>query len=124
MSSKSQIDGLELAELVFFAIATLPATYCLIKHGRHGILGWLNVLILCGLRIASSAMATTGNPSKAASIISGIGLSPLLLAALGLLHEAYVTTGTVPRLENTNRAIATLLSETTSPHSSGATVTF
>ncbi|KAJ5818630.1 hypothetical protein N7474_004221 [Penicillium riverlandense] len=92
MSSKSQTEGLELAELVFYAIASLPATYCLIKHGRPGLLGWLNVLIFCGLRIASNAMAyhdmtTTGNPNKAASIISGIGLSPLLLAALNLLNE-------------------------------------
>ncbi|KAJ5625686.1 hypothetical protein N7510_001995 [Penicillium lagena] len=91
--SKSQTEGLELAELVFYVIAILPATYCLIKHGRPGILGWLNVLIMCSLRIASNAMAyhdltTTGNPNKAASIISGIGLSPLLLAALCLLNEA------------------------------------
>jgi hypothetical protein len=127
--SKSQTEGLELAELVFYAIAILPATYCLIKHGRPGILGWFNVLTMCVLRIASNAMAyhdmtTTGNPNKAASIISGIGLSPLLLAALGLLNEAYVIICTVPGLEKTNRTIATLLSETTSPQSSRAMVTF
>lgn len=32
--------------------------------------------------------STTGSVDSVASILNGIGLSPLLLAAMGLLHEA------------------------------------
>ncbi|KAF3393828.1 hypothetical protein F1880_005199 [Penicillium rolfsii] len=85
-------EGLELAQLAFYAAASIPAIYCLIVHGKHGIFGWLYVLAMCGLRLVGNgmgyhALSTTGKPSTSASIISSIGLSPLLLAALGMLHE-------------------------------------
>ena len=88
-------EGLELAQLAFYAIASLPAVYCFIIHGKHGAIGWLYVFAMCSLRLVGNGMAyhalsMTGKPSTSASIISGIGLSPLLLAALGILHEAYV----------------------------------
>jgi hypothetical protein len=86
-------EGLELAQLAFYSIASIPAIYCFITHGKHGVIGWLYVFAMCGLRLVGNGMAyhallTTGKPSTSASIISGIGLSPLLLAALGILHEA------------------------------------
>lgn len=89
----SSTEGLELAQLAFYAIASLPSIYCIIKHGKVGLLGWLYVAAMCGLRlvgnsIAYHALSTTGEPNKAASIISGIGLSPLLLAAIGILRES------------------------------------
>lgn len=36
-------------------------------------------------------MGVNDSTSIAANVISGIGMSPLLLAIDGLLHEAYVT---------------------------------
>lgn len=89
----NSIEALELTELVFYAAATLPAFYCFATHGKHGLVGWLYVIAMCGLRLVGNGMAyhaqsTTGKPNTAASIISGIGLSPLLLAALGILHES------------------------------------
>ncbi|KAJ5587013.1 P-loop containing nucleoside triphosphate hydrolase protein [Penicillium hispanicum] len=86
-------EALELAEIAFYAIASLPAFYCFFKHGKHGLVGWLYVIAMCGLRLVGNgmayhALATTGKPNVAASIISGIGLSPLVLAALGILKEA------------------------------------
>ncbi|CAI7634525.1 unnamed protein product [Penicillium palitans] len=86
-------EALELAGIIFYAIATIPAFYCFAKHGKHGLLGWLYVIMMCGLRlvgnsIAYHAMSTTGEPNVAASIINGIGLSPLLMASLGLLSES------------------------------------
>jgi hypothetical protein len=90
-------EGLELAEIIFYAIATIPAFYCFAKHGKHGLLAWLYVILMCGLRLVGNGMAyhaisTTGQPNMTASIINGIGLSPLLMAALGLLSESYVLT--------------------------------
>lgn len=90
-------EGLALAEIIFYAIATIPAFYCFAKHGKHGLLGWLYVILMCALRLVGNSMAyhamsTTGQPNVAASIINGIGLSPLLMASLGLLSESYVLT--------------------------------
>lgn len=89
----SAAESLELANIAFYALAVLPAIYCFVKHGKHGIVGWLYVILMCGLRLAGNgmsyhALSTTGKPNTAASIIVGIGLSPLLFAALGLLHES------------------------------------
>lgn len=86
-------EALELAQLAFYAIAVLPAIYCFVTHGKHGLVGWLYVIAMCGLRlvgngIAYHALSTTGKPNATASIISGIGLSPLLLAGLGIFHES------------------------------------
>ncbi|KAJ5638891.1 hypothetical protein N7528_001281 [Penicillium herquei] len=93
MTGTSATEGLELAEIVFYAIAIIPAFFCFVTHGKHGVAGWLYVILMCGLRLVGNGMAyhalsTTGRPNEAAEIISGIGLSPILLAALGILHEA------------------------------------
>jgi hypothetical protein len=89
----SSAEALELANITFYALATLPAIYCFIKHGKHGILGWLYGILMCGLRLAGNgmvyhALSTTGKPNTAASIIVGIGMSPLLFAALGIMRES------------------------------------
>lgn len=89
----SSTENLELANLAFYAILLLPALYCAIKHGKVGLVGWFYVNAMCGLRLVGNglayhALSTTGEPNKTASIITGIGLSPLVLAALGILHEA------------------------------------
>lgn len=86
-------EALDLAQIVFYAAAAIPGIFCLIKHGIPGLPGWLYVLAMCGLRLAGSgmaytALANTGKPSATAQIISSIGLSPLLLSALGIMHEA------------------------------------
>jgi hypothetical protein len=93
MTNIHSTEGLELAQIVFYGMAALPAFVCFAAHGKHGVMGWLYVIVICGLRLAGNAMAyhslsTTGHANEAAQIISGIGLSPLLLAALGILHEA------------------------------------
>lgn len=93
MISSTANEGLELAQLAFYAIASVPSIYCLVKHGKVGLLGWLYVLIMCGIRIVGNglayhALSTNGEPDQAAIIINGIGLSPLLLAALGILRES------------------------------------
>ncbi|KPM36553.1 hypothetical protein AK830_g10012 [Neonectria ditissima] len=76
------------AKLAIYAILCLPAVYILIKHGGPGFLGWLYVTVFFTLRIVGGALSLSGSPS--AGLISSIGLSPLLLAAAGILHEARV----------------------------------
>lgn len=80
-------DGLSAATLAIYLTLSLPVLFLLKKHGRHGFLGWLFLFLFCTLRIISGAMALKST-SGAASIVSNVGLSPLLLASAGILHEA------------------------------------
>lgn len=79
------MSALSTAELAIFAILCLPVLYVLFKHGWVGFMGWLYLFIFCTLRIISGAMDLSG--SKSASVISNIGLSPMILAIAGILHE-------------------------------------
>ncbi|KAL1882533.1 hypothetical protein Plec18167_002949 [Paecilomyces lecythidis] len=80
-------NGLSTAELVIYVILIIPILYLLVKHGRNGLLGWLFLSFFCVLRIVGGGLAIKSS-SPAATIISNVGLSPLLLATGGLLHEA------------------------------------
>ncbi|MCJ1323195.1 hypothetical protein MMC15_008549 [Xylographa vitiligo] len=85
-------DALAVATVIIYVLLIQPVFYCLWKHGRHGILGWLALQSFCLLRIIGNAVllhaeATNASNSNAL-LISNIGLSPLLLATLGFLHEA------------------------------------
>ncbi|KAL6897689.1 hypothetical protein GGI43DRAFT_99484 [Trichoderma evansii] len=74
------------AELAIYATLSIPNIYILFKHGRAGLLGWAYLFAFCTLRIVGGAMDLSGSTS--AGIISSVGLSPLLLAAFGILQEA------------------------------------
>lgn len=74
------------AELAIYATLSIPNLYILFKHGRAGLLGWAYLFAFCTLRIVGGAMDLSGSTS--AGIISSVGLSPLLLAAFGILQEA------------------------------------
>ena len=81
-----------LVELIFFIIATVPTVYCLFKHGWKAVLGWGNLLAFYLLRIASAGIniheENGGTVTTAESTVSRVGVSPLLRATLGILHES------------------------------------
>ena len=82
-------DSVSIARLVVYLIFALPALYCLWKHGRTGFLGWWYVGVFCGLRIVTGAIGVSGTIDGVGPVIlNSIGLSPLLLAVSGVLHEA------------------------------------
>ena len=86
-------DHLATATLVIHAILLQPTLYCFLAHGRHGFLGWFYLQIFCLLRIVGNAVelhaATIPNAKGShVQLINNIGLSPLLLATAGILHEA------------------------------------
>lgn len=85
-------DPLAVAEIIIYIILLQPTFVILWKHGRHGILGWSCVQLFCLLRIVGNVVilhedAIHATDSKAL-LIGSIGLSPLLLATAGILHEA------------------------------------
>lgn len=81
------MTAITTAELALYAILAIPVLFVLVKHGRPGLLGWFYLQAFCVLRIVGGGMALSNSPS--AMIVGNIGLSPLLLGASGIFHEAY-----------------------------------
>lgn len=92
LSNTSILSCVELA--LYFIISPL-ALFIAYRHGRHGTLGYLYLNLSIGIRIAADIAqlvddkkdATT--PSLATTVLSSIGISPLLLAMSGILHELH-----------------------------------
>jgi hypothetical protein len=86
------MSHLPAAMFIIYFIFLPPTLYCLLKHGKRGILGWFYLQLFCLVRIAGSAaerrIEVTHSTSSAGLILSSIGLSPLLLGTAGILHEA------------------------------------
>lgn len=80
-------NSLAAATCAIYAALAIPVLFLLVRHGRYGLLGWLFLFSFCSLRIVGNGMAVK-NPSVTAEIIASVGLSPLLLATAGILHEA------------------------------------
>ncbi|KAF7715290.1 Uncharacterized protein PECH_007298 [Penicillium ucsense] len=81
-------DSISAATCAIYAVFAIPVLYLLVRHGRFGLLGWLFLFLFCTIRIVGGALAVKDHSSIAANTISSVGLSPLLLATAGLLHEA------------------------------------
>jgi hypothetical protein len=86
-------DRLCVAEIVFYAPVTPVAFFLLYRHG----FGWFTskwlyyLIILATIRIArcSIELQNAGSiPSVTSSILSGLGLSPMLLSSLSLVDKA------------------------------------
>lgn len=84
--------GIDISILVVYLALLNPILYCLWIHGKPGILGWAALQAFCIIRIVGSILNLHNNKVHSTSsnslLLSNIGLSPLLLAALGILHEA------------------------------------
>jgi len=86
--------ALDILQLVLYIPLLLLSQYCLVRHGKKGFLGWFFVGGFCVIRLVAAGLKLhadkTGIQSSSATIVDNIGLSPIILAALGILHEAYV----------------------------------
>lgn len=83
--------GIAILELcVYFPLLAVAAITCK-RHGLSRSSGWIFLLALCLIRLigACCQLATYNSLSRglfeAVLILSSVGLSPLLLATLGLL---------------------------------------
>ena len=67
----------------------------LYRHGRHGVLGFFYLNTVCVLRIVADIVQIVDDNSKSAlapTILNSIGLTPLMLALAGMLHEIHFYT--------------------------------
>lgn len=81
------MTALPAVECAFYGFLLLPVLYLIVRHRSYGLMGWLFLSFFCILRIIGAAM-TINSSTGAGSIISNVGLSPMLLATAGILHEA------------------------------------
>ena len=100
--------GVSIGELVVYSPALLIAIYLSIRHGFGRSAGWMFLIIFCLARIIGAAMqlATISSPTNTGlytgyAILQNVGLSPLMLATLGLLSRL---------LDNINRTHQTAIS--------------
>jgi hypothetical protein len=81
-----------IATAILFGILTPPTVFVWRRHGLRGFLGYNFVWSVCALKIVGSALSlaakTNHGLATAAAILNSMTISPLLLAALGVLHEA------------------------------------
>ncbi|KAK2768746.1 hypothetical protein FQN54_000602 [Arachnomyces sp. PD_36] len=82
-------NSLAIATLAIFAVLILPVFFLLAKHARYGLAGWLFLSFFCAIQIVGGGLAINSS-GPAASIVSNVGLSPLLLGTAGILHEARI----------------------------------
>lgn len=91
-ASASFPEWLYISTIVAYCILILPTIFVWRKHGRQGFLGWNFVYGFCAIRITGAALSivSINKPGlkTTAAIVNSMAISPLLLAALGVLAEA------------------------------------
>jgi hypothetical protein len=95
MGKVTYSDGIAIYKLIYYSPCLFASIYVAWTHGFSKNSGWIFLTIFCIIRLigASAQIATIGNPGDqtaitVALITSELGLSPLLLASLGLLSRA------------------------------------
>lgn len=82
-------DAVSAARLGVFIVFLPFSLFCLFKHGKTGFFGWFYVQVFCSLRIVTGGIGIHGDQTgETFVILNSIGLSPLILATAGVLHEA------------------------------------
>lgn len=82
------MNDLSVAQSAIFAAFIIPVIFIFFRHLWTGFLGWIYLIAFCSLLIVGGALSLGNTVSAGGSIVSEVGLSPLLLATSGILHEA------------------------------------
>jgi hypothetical protein len=99
MSTSATSERLDIsyAEIGVYAPTLLLTLIIIFRLGFHRQLGWIYLSIFCVIRIAGSVFGILAhnNPTDTsdvewAGILKSVGLSPLILATLGLLKRVSV----------------------------------
>ncbi|KAL4920134.1 hypothetical protein BDW62DRAFT_177702 [Aspergillus aurantiobrunneus] len=82
------VDGIFAADLAIYLVLFPLTVYNFWTHRWSGFLAWYYLAAFCGLRIAAGGLGVSQGDSLVASILVGIGTSPLIMSIDGLVHEA------------------------------------
>jgi len=89
-----QLDAsgdVSIVEIVVYLPLLVAALAVCLRHGFKKAEGWIFLIILCVVRVAGAAcnLVAFNNPSiglfEAVAILNSVGVSPLLLATIGVL---------------------------------------
>ena len=87
-------EGIAYAELCVYLPIFLLMAIVLVRHGLQKQLGWIYLAIFCivriagaGFKIESAHHPTSKTDAEWSAILQSVGLSPLLMASLGLLKR-------------------------------------
>lgn len=86
-------DGLAVWELIYYVVALICSVVVSYRHGLSRGSGWIFLTILSTIRVIgcsaqiATVTATSGTAETIATIAGFLGLSPLLLATLGILSR-------------------------------------
>lgn len=90
----SPSESLDIAELAIYIPLLFLTLSVIVRHGVHQQSGWIYLSSFCLIRIigAGLGIAAAKNPSNVSdlewsAILGSVGISPLLLASLGLLKR-------------------------------------
>jgi hypothetical protein len=89
-------DGIAIWKLIYYAPALVASIWVSWRHGFAKNSGWIFLAIFSLIRIINSGaqIATISSqsttPETIALVTGFLGLSPLLLASLGILARVYV----------------------------------
>jgi len=88
---------ISICELCVYIPIFFLTLIIIFRHGFNRQLGWIYLVIFCLVRSAGAGfkLASENDPTNAtdiewAAILSSVGLSPLLMASMGLLKRVYV----------------------------------
>lgn len=87
------IEGIAIAELGVYIPIFICTIIVVIQHGFQKQLGWIYLAIFCVIRLAGAGfkIESVHNPAKTdiewSAILQSVGLSPLLMASMGLLKQ-------------------------------------
>ena len=90
----SPSESLDIAELAIYLPLLLLTLVVVVRHGIHRQAGWIYLAIFCLIRIIGAALGIAAEKKSSnvsdlewSAILGSVGISPLLLASLGLLKQ-------------------------------------
>jgi hypothetical protein len=90
----STAEGIAFAELCVYIPIFILTIIVVIRHGFQRQLGWIYLAIFCVVRLAGAGfkISSVHNPTSKtdlewSAILQSVGLSPLLMASMGLLKR-------------------------------------
>ncbi|KAL7915888.1 hypothetical protein GGI35DRAFT_485358 [Trichoderma velutinum] len=95
MAHVTLTDGLAIWELIYYVVALICSIFVSCRQGLSRSSGWIFLTIFSTMRVIgysaqiATITATSDTAETIATIAGFLGLSPLLLATLGLLSRVY-----------------------------------
>lgn len=83
------MNGIFPADLAVYLLLSPIVIYIFFCHRWTGFLPWYYLTVFCIARIIGGGLGIRDSNGLPANIIQSVGLTPLILAVDGLIHEAY-----------------------------------